>query len=145
MSDNQNIKWKEQGARFAKLLDTLGLKQTIVAELVGSKQPTISHSLNGKIGVPERWIYRLSEKYSEINRDWVYTGDGEMFLSDKKDENIINDPGVLYGNAKELTRKELEKLVLHLSYRVTVLEEWKKDMEEWKREAISMVERGKKK
>lgn len=87
MVDSQNIKWGLQGERFSKLLDALELTQSKAAEIVGTKQPSISGSIKGKHGIPEKWIFRLAEKYSKINRDWVYTGEGPMLNIAEKQEH----------------------------------------------------------
>lgn len=131
MVDSQNIKWVLQGERFSKLLDALELTQSKAAEIVGTKQPSISGSIKGKHGIPEKWIFRLAEKYSKINRDWVYTGEGEMLKSENKQEYkylIFEDPAQ-YLPSKDLSRKELERMVVHLWYRVGELEAWRREME----------------
>lgn len=142
---NQSNINKEKCYRFDEIRKELGLSQKAMAEIVGANQGNYSSVMSGKRNLPDVWTYRLKEKYVQVNDMWVLSGEGEMFLTSKNEGPFLSEPDSGYGNAKELTKKELEKLVLHLSYRVTVLEEWKKDMEEWKREAISMVERGKKK
>lgn len=132
MIEDQQIKWIEQGKRFAIFIKKLGLNQTKVAEIVGTKQASISQCINGKIGLPEKWVLRLVEYYSKTNKAYLLKGEGEMFIEEKdsKRYNLLADaeyerveePGLPAEVVRELTREELQTLLLRLVYRVEDLE-----------------------
>lgn len=132
MIEDQQIKWIEQGKRFAIFIKKLGLNQTKVAEIVGTKQASISQCINGKIGLPEKWVLRLVEHYSKTNKMYLLKGEGEMFLPEKDNQkyNLLSDaeyerveePGLTAEVVRELSREELQTMLLRLVYRVEELE-----------------------
>lgn len=134
MVENQENKKVEQGARFDQLITFLRIKQTALAQLVGTKQPSISHAISGKTGIPKVWLYKLREKYRNINEDWIWTGEGEMLIPIKGDENmpqiLAMEDLVNYMPGRPLKKEEMERLVLRLVYRVEELEAWKREVEE---------------
>lgn len=135
MTANQEDKKIEQGARFDQLITFLRLKQNVLAQLVGTKQPSISHAITGKTGIPKVWLYKLKQKYRNINEDWIWTGEGEMLMvSSNSIEGttpmVAMDDSSHYTPGRPLKKDELERLVLRLMYRVNELESWKQDIED---------------
>lgn len=132
MTDYQRDKWIEQGKRFESFLNELGLNQVAAAKIVGTQQASISKCINGKIGLPEKWVLRLVEHYSKTNKMYLMKGEGEMFLPDKdsKRYNSISDaeyerveePGLTAEVIKELSLAELQRMLMRLVYRVEELE-----------------------
>ncbi len=147
MSENQDIKRKEQGARFSILIERLGTNQVSLAQLVGTKQPSISQAIKGKTGIPKIWLYRMREKYRNINEDWLWTGDGEMLTVeqieyDNKDL-LAMEPMINYSNGKALKKEEIEKMLARMIYRIGELEDeqkrFREEMESMRRELVEYL------
>lgn len=69
-------------AALKKFFADKGLSQSKVAEMVGVTQQTVSGLLSSR-----NFGKRTAERWSEVfgfNPAWLITGDGEMFLADKK-------------------------------------------------------------
>lgn len=131
MIDIQLDKKNKKGDRLKELYRYFGFNQKSLAQLVGTQQTAISMAVTGEREVQEVWLYKLKEKYHNINIDWVLTGEGEMLIPDIKQEYkylIFEDPAQ-YLPSKDLSRKELERMVMHLWYRVGELEAWRREME----------------
>lgn len=105
MFNDQRVKRIEQGERLKVLLKKLDLNQTKAAIIVQSKQSSISHAIKGKMGIPPVWLYRIKEKYSQINIDWVFSGEGEM----ETPRNTVEEPPLRYGR---ITLEDMERLVV---------------------------------
>jgi hypothetical protein len=68
----EKIKMKE---RLIEFLAYLGIGQTKFEEFVGLSRGLIN---NIKGGISSNTINKISEKYPELNTDWLLTGEGEM-------------------------------------------------------------------
>lgn len=131
MIDIQLNKKNKKGDRLKELYRYFGFNQKSLAQLVGTQQTAISMAVTGEREVQEVWLYKLKEKYHNINIDWVLTGEGEMLISENKQEYkyLILEDSEPYVPLKDLSRKELERMVVHLWYRVGELEAWRREME----------------
>lgn len=118
MIKNQNVERKEQGGRFSDLIKKLGLNQTKTAEIVKTKQASVSHATKGKTRIPPVWLYRLRDLYSNINIDWIMEGTGEMFLSE---DTVLEEPRAEYVPSR-LTCEEVTTAIARLQLRVMELE-----------------------
>ncbi len=132
MADKQKDKIIEQANRLNQLRKKINLSQRSMAQLVGANQGNTSTVLSGKRKIPDLWIYKLKEKYVQINTDWIWTGEGEMLMTAQRGD--MNSPPIVsmgdYVPGRSLKKEQLERLVLQLLYRVEELEAWKRDVEE---------------
>lgn len=65
--------------RFKMIMDREGLTAGAFAESIGVAQATISHILGSRNKYPStEVILRLHERYSDINLEWLLTGQGSM-------------------------------------------------------------------
>lgn len=81
----------------SRLKDYLRAKEisgTALAVLLGSSQPTISAILTGNRGLSKGMIARISDKFPDLNIEWLLTGEGEMTKdTDKNSERrIVGSP-----------------------------------------------------
>lgn len=81
----------------SRLKDYLRAKEisgTALAVLLGSSQPTISAILTGNRGLSKGMIARISDKFPDLNIEWLLTGEGEMLAdTDKNSElKIVGSP-----------------------------------------------------
>lgn len=131
MNDYQIDTRKEIGYRLNAFRKSMGISQKELAQLVNANQGNVSNVINGLRDMPKIWTYKLREKYARLNEEWIYTGEGDMLKSENKQEYkylIFEDPAQ-YLPSKDLSRKELERMVMHLWYRVGELEAWRREME----------------
>ena len=83
--------------RFKMIMDREKLTAGAFAESIGVAQATISHILGSRNKYPSmEVILRLQQKYSDINLNWLLTGEGEMskmsFDSDSSIEGGFDYP-----------------------------------------------------
>lgn len=65
--------------RFKMIMDREGLTAGAFAESIGVAQATISHILGPRNKYPStEVILRLHQRYSDINLEWLLTGQGNM-------------------------------------------------------------------
>lgn len=73
--------------RLINLMRTLGFKERQhgkFAKKIGVSPSYLSDVLNLNTGLSFNLIFGISDKYPEININWLLTGDGEMIQGDKK-------------------------------------------------------------
>jgi transcriptional regulator with XRE-family HTH domain len=78
-------------ARFVAVFKDKGLSQTEFGKLIGVKQGNISKMLSGEREVGEAILHRLVTKLN-VNREWLDTGEGEMFVEAKKHYGDTGSP-----------------------------------------------------
>ena len=76
------------GNRLRAVRKALGLTQQEFATEVGLKQSTIAMYEMGHGKASERVITTLCKEY-DINRNWLLTGEGEMFLPKTQNETLM--------------------------------------------------------
>lgn len=65
--------------RLKELRKTLGLKQRDIAEKLGVSTSAVGNWECGKDSPGDARVYQLCKEYN-VNRTWLETGEGEMFL-----------------------------------------------------------------
>lgn len=76
------------GNRLRAVRKALGLTQQEFAAAVGLKQSTIAMYEMGHGKASERVITTLCKEY-DINRNWLLTGEGEMFRQKTQNETLM--------------------------------------------------------
>lgn len=71
--------------RFKELRKILGYTQTEFGEQLGKKMRTIQDYEANKAKITDSVLLLLQEKFN-VNIDWMRTGEGSMFLPEKKEE-----------------------------------------------------------
>ena len=107
--------------RLKEVRITLKKTQSEIANIIGYKQNTISENESGqekllKKGIAIRYIQIFCDRLN-INRDWLLTGEGEMFLEStnekKTDPNLnMNDSRLIEHLERTITAQE--KLIASL-------------------------------
>lgn len=99
-----------QGLRFEKLLKTLNHNGKTLAEALEVSQPLISQIISGKRGITKFLVEKLTARYSNVNLNWLYTGNGSMFLNDQKTVDVVLEDTNMY-ISKKLTIEELPGII----------------------------------
>ncbi|KAF2333336.1 peptidase S24 [Flavobacterium nitrogenifigens] len=124
--------------RIKQYIDFKGIKVSIFEKEVGMSNGSFASQLknNKTIGVDK--LENILKKYSEINIEWLLTGNGNMLKCD-----VLNEEGLVYNrtekedtekliNYKELAeaRKEtiesLQKVILYLETQIAANSQNKK-------------------
>jgi len=73
-----------------------------VGELLGyTNESSFSQILNGKKTLPSAFIDKLLSVDSNLSKDWILTGEGEMLGNKNTVDNIVQEPMVGYTKNKE--------------------------------------------
>jgi plasmid maintenance system antidote protein VapI len=74
--------------RLRNVMNSVQKNQKEFAELIGTTQATLSRQLNGAHKIDKQVALSIQAVFG-IDSNWLLTGEGDMFLSDKK-SNITN-------------------------------------------------------
>jgi predicted transcriptional regulator len=131
----------EIAARLLKIRHEFNLSQKKLAQIVEASQSNVSSALAGKRGIPKVWIFKIISRYTKLNEDWIWTGNGEMLKyipeEKKSGEMLVMEDMTKYSNGRQLKKDEMEKMLARMAFRIEELEEWRREMEEWKKEVLS--------
>lgn len=105
--------------RIKELRKSLGITQQEFADKLGLKRNTIATYEIGKAVPSDRVISDLCNKYN-VNEEWLRTGEGEMFISLNRTQQIAQLTADLFKGEKDSFK---ERLLLALA---------KLDESEWK-------------
>jgi SOS-response transcriptional repressor LexA len=92
---------KTIGDRLRYFRETLGVNQSQMAREIGLAPSFISGIERGAKEPSREIIKRLLEHY-KLNTNWLLTGEGEMFLSDRKEMKY--NQGVYFQNSEQKTK-----------------------------------------
>jgi len=105
---------KLNGKSFAK---SIGCAQSLISSVVTADKP-LTHTLANKI----------TQRYSEFNIGWLFTGHGPMYLTDVTDLNpeklALNEPIAEYSKPKKKAAPlhEFTVLITDMQERIAALE-----------------------
>lgn len=87
--------------RVANLLEYTGLSARALASIIGLKSPQIFYDIRaGKCDISKDLAYKIQEKFFNINKAWLLTGEGEMLnenQSQKTATETVTLPLLPYG------------------------------------------------
>ena len=91
----------------------LDIPQTEFGKSIGVIQSQVSKWLNKEsVNNPTRPQLEEISKVYNINTDWLFTGNGEKFINDKKPEkanmHIVNEPEGNYGPKSDYEKLKIE-------------------------------------
>lgn len=105
--------------RISKIIESLGLKKSEVAKRLGISGPFVSELCSGAKSPSDRTISDICREFN-VNETWLRTGEGEMFVSISRDEEIEEFVGRLLHDESDSFRKRLISVLAKLTE-----EEWK--------------------
>lgn len=104
--------------RIEELIKELGIRKVDFARKLNLSQPFISELCSGKTAPSDRTITDICREYN-VNEQWLRTGEGEMFVPESRDEQIM----AFVGKAMRGEESNFQRRLLGLLARLTV-EEW---------------------
>lgn len=113
-----------QGARLHSLIDALNTNPKRFAEAINLSPSFIYQVLSGQKSISARVILNITSAYSQVNINWLLTGEGDMF-DDKKEPAGVNEPGEKYRPAerREAPLAGLQDIIDDFERRIKYLEE----------------------
>lgn len=113
--------WLQQGKRIEKIQLLYGLTREKFAECLGLKYQTLSVYITGRRDISQFLLNRLEEKFA-INRTWIKTGKGPLFLPTYNGEFIAH-----IDDTEELTLNKIILAYLSLNKKVSGIEQLASD------------------
>ena len=99
--------------RLLKFLSVNNLTATRFADEIGVQRSSISHILSGRNKPSFDFINKTLEKYTELNAEWLITGKGEMYKTNKqqtsaryKELDLFSSNQNIVTTQKKVTEKE---------------------------------------
>jgi phage repressor protein C with HTH and peptisase S24 domain len=110
--------------RLKKLLKAKRIDREAFAKLIGNTLGTVNQMLSGGTRVSEIALLKLNKTYSDINVEWVLTGEGEMLL-EQNSTNSVSEPIVPYETISPRGRQIIiVPLAAQAGFTNTFQEEW---------------------
>ena len=141
MSDIKSQKLIEQGNRLETVRRHFNLSQKALSQIVEANQTGVSVVIGGKRKIPRYWLVKLEQKYTQLNIDWLVSGQGDMLKDIKSNDGGGTGPASTLeilpskeGNGRTLTNDEMERMMARMAFRIEELEDWKMAQEEWRQE-----------
>tara|TARA_B100000902_G_C26725515_1_gene628772 strand:- start:264 stop:563 length:300 start_codon:yes stop_codon:yes gene_type:complete len=66
--------------RLKKWMNEVGLKSSVLADIIGVNRATISHILSGRNKPSIDFFQKLLSTYPDLNSNWLITGIGYMTI-----------------------------------------------------------------
>ncbi len=79
---------------FNELLKELRMNPKQLSDSLGKERPQWAYDIlneNKKVGISKNIADLICEKYPRINKSWLLTGEGEMILSEKDDNQEVHE------------------------------------------------------
>lgn len=99
--------------RLKKLRKTLGLTQQEFADKIGSKRNTIA-KYETNTNAPSAAVISLICREFDVNEIWFKTGEGEMFISLTRDEEISRFVGETLSDESDTFKKRFISMLSNL-------------------------------
>lgn len=84
-------------------------KKADMAEFLGYASPHFSSVINGKLKLSENFMNLISDKLN-INPEWILTGEGERFITDKVVQNNQNGDNI-NGHSVTVNKTETDSFI----------------------------------
>lgn len=93
--------------RFKEVRKHLGLSQTAFAERLGSNRDVINNIENNRLKNPQQKepLYRLLCKVFNVNENWLYAGEGEMFVHISRENQLMQWAGEVLSEETDSFRR----------------------------------------
>lgn len=100
--------------RLKQLRKTLGLTQQAFADKLGVKRNTVGQWECGVNPLTDQTIFSICREF-DVNKEWLCTGEGEMFVIRSDEEEIAAFLGDVLSEEGETYKKQLILALANLS------------------------------
>lgn len=92
------------------LVNTKGITAYRLGQAIGVDHANLSKMLRGKLTITKKTIDKICAAFPDVNRDWLLSGKGEMFLPAEKQINMHmsespNSVQIAHGGAEKINIK----------------------------------------
>lgn len=71
--------------RIAQFIDKLSISVSVFEKNIGASEGVIRRAIKNNSDIQSKWIVNISDKYPNLNPDWLLTGKGEMLRKEESD------------------------------------------------------------
>lgn len=101
---------REKFSRFVIYMNFKGLNDNRVTVECGLSQGLLNQARRGESDLGVKTIDKILNKYQDLSRTWLLTGEGEM-IKDKTTQSIVEDNNIQLGNGNNISgTNQLTKL-----------------------------------
>ena len=109
----------EEGQRLLRIKLIKKMTWQEFADAIGAKEPTLRQISSGRMPISKQMARRICDRFTEINYDWLFKGEGDMYTEAYMQEQDTNEPYSGYTpkqlihiiEAKDETIKNLETII----------------------------------
>ncbi len=80
---------QDQALRLKFLINALKTNQLQLSKKIGVPYSQTNSIFHGKAGFSSGYVKKLSAKFKNVNTHWLLTGDGEVFLTESSQREIL--------------------------------------------------------
>jgi transcriptional regulator with XRE-family HTH domain len=100
----------DTGNRLLALIKSLKSNQKAFAKSIGVSQSFVYQMISGQKQISSKVIKGISNAYSMVNTNWLFTGNGSMYLEHEKPPDMVGDNISMYTSQK-LTIEDLPNII----------------------------------
>lgn len=100
--------------RISAIIKEKGLTKSAFAKKINVSQPFVTQLTSGDSSPSDRTIFDICREF-DVNEEWLRTGEGEMFVSISRDEEIEEFVGRLLHDEPDSFRKRLVSVLAKLT------------------------------
>ena len=132
--------------RIKKLIEHFNLNPNSLAARIGTSNRVVRNIVGGRRNKPGfDTLKKIMQTFDGINAHWLLTGEGEMFVSESTDDNIILKDQLSpdYRKCQDCKEKDrtISKLVNQISKMQEKLDRYEKDLAESKKKPANSKQR----
>lgn len=118
------MNFKDLGDRLRKYLIFREIKNKDIAEKLGFSGSQVTNIIQGKVFGSDK-LFKILNYYPEINANWLFTGEGEMLNSNKKEEkrDVERDIGTSLVEQYEARLGDKDEIISGLKREMKLLRE----------------------
>jgi transcriptional regulator with XRE-family HTH domain len=100
----------DTGKRLLALIKSLKSNQKAFAKSIGVSQSFVYQMISGQKQISSKVIKGISNAYSMVNTNWLFTGKGSMYLEPEKPPHMVEENISMY-ILKKLTIEDLPGII----------------------------------
>lgn len=100
----------ETGNRLLALIKSLKSNQKAFAKSIGVSQSFVYQMISGQKQISSKVISGITNAYSMVNTNWLFTGNGSMYLEHERPLDMVGENTNMYISQK-LTIEDLPGII----------------------------------
>lgn len=100
--------------RIGEIIKVKGLSVSAFEKSINASDGMIRRALKNNTDIQSKWLAAISENYSDINANWLLTGNGDMFLNSNNSETKNYFTGYTDEQIDEIIGDRFEKHLMNM-------------------------------